>query len=72
MLGPETTCDVAASNQVELGTGGHRDSQAAPVSYEVYKFQLQDRSFITLDGTSVTVASSERMEVLGLEPRRIK
>jgi ABC-type Fe3+ transport system permease subunit len=46
----------------------HRDNQVAPVSYEVYKFQLQNRSFVTLDGTSVTVASSERMEVLGLEP----
>ncbi len=45
----------------------HRDNQAAPISYEVYKYQLQDRSFITLDGTIVTVASSERMEVLGLE-----
>jgi hypothetical protein len=44
----------------------YRDNQAVPVIYDVYKYQLQDRSFITLDGTSVTVASSERMEVSGL------
>lgn len=44
----------------------HRDNQAAPVIYEVYKYQLQDRSFVTIDGTTVTVASSERMEVSGL------
>lgn len=44
----------------------HRDNQAEPVIYEVYKYQLQDRSFVTIDGTSVTVASSERMEVSGL------
>lgn len=45
----------------------HRESQAQPISYQVYKYQLQDRSFVTVDGTSVTVASSERMEVLGLD-----
>jgi len=45
----------------------HRDNQASPVSYQVYKYQLQDRSFVTLDGVIVTVAGSERMEVLGLE-----
>ena len=45
----------------------HRDNQTAPISYEVYKYQLQDRSFVTTDGRSVTVASSERMEVLGLD-----
>ena len=44
----------------------HRENQAQPISYQVYKFQLQDRSFITVDGTAVTVAGSERMEVLGL------
>ena len=45
----------------------HRDNQSSPISYEVYKFQLQDRSFVTTDGTSVTVASSERMEIQGLD-----
>ena len=44
----------------------HRGNQSAPVIYQVYKFQLQDRSFVTIDGTVVNVASSERMEVSGL------
>jgi len=44
----------------------YRENQAQPISYQVYKYQLEERSFITLDGTSVTVASSERMEVVGL------
>ena len=44
----------------------HRDNLSKPVSYEVYKYQLEDRSFITTDGRTVTVASSERMEILGL------
>lgn len=44
----------------------HRDSEAQPVSYQVYKFQLQDRSFTTIDGRQITVASSERMEIIGL------
>lgn len=45
----------------------HRENQSQPVSYQVYKFQLMDRSFTTIDGTQVTVAGSERMEVIGLE-----
>jgi hypothetical protein len=45
----------------------YRDNQIEPVRYEVYKYQLGDRSFTTVDGTAVTVASSERMVVLGLE-----
>ncbi|PCJ22700.1 MAG: hypothetical protein COA96_13705 [SAR86 cluster bacterium] len=45
----------------------HSDSQAENTQYQVYKYQLQDRSFVTLDGILVTVASTERMEVLGLE-----
>lgn len=45
----------------------HRENQAQPVSYQVYKYQLQERSFTTIDGTHVTVAGSERMEVLSLE-----
>ena len=44
----------------------HRDNLSEPVSYEVYKYQLEDRSFITTDGRTVTVAGSERMEILGL------
>ena len=36
------------------------------ITYQVYKFQLGTRSFTTLDGLSVTVASSERMVVDGL------
>ena len=44
----------------------HRDNLSQPVSYEVYKYQLEDRSFITTDGRTITVASSERMEILGL------
>lgn len=46
----------------------HRDNQSAPISYQVFRYQLQDRSFVTIDGTTVTVAGSERMEVLGLDP----
>ena len=45
----------------------HRDDNSAVVSYEVYKYQLESRSFITTDGRSITVASSERIEILGLE-----
>ena len=45
----------------------HRENQAQAIRYEVYKYQLRDRSFITVQGTSVTVASSERMEVTGLD-----
>ena len=44
----------------------HRDNLSQPVSYEVYKYQLGDRSFVTTDGRAITVASSERMEILGL------
>ena len=40
--------------------------QAAPVSYEVYKYQLAERSFTTVDGRVITVAGSDRMEVIGL------
>ncbi len=44
-----------------------RENQAEPVSYQVYKFQLQDRSFTTIDGIQITVAGSERMEIIGLD-----
>ena len=40
--------------------------QAAPASYEVYKYQLAERSFTTVDGRLITVAGSDRMEVIGL------
>ncbi len=43
----------------------YRRNQAEPTSYEVYKYQLNERSFITTDGITVTVASDERMEVFG-------
>lgn len=45
----------------------YRDSQVEPVSYDVYKYQLSEKSFVTVGGLSVAVASSERMEVIGLE-----
>jgi len=45
----------------------YRDSQVEPVSYDVYKYQLREKSFITIDGLSVAVAGSERMEITGLE-----
>lgn len=45
----------------------HRDNDSVPVSYKVYRHQLEERSFTTIDGRSINVASNERMEVLGLE-----
>ena len=45
----------------------YRDGQSQPVSYEVYKFQLETRSFTTVEGVRITVADNERMEVTGLE-----
>ncbi len=44
-----------------------RDVEAEPVTYLVYKYQLQDKSFVTIDGKTVSVASNERMEIEGLE-----
>jgi hypothetical protein len=44
----------------------HSDGQREAIVYQVYKFELAERSFTTLDGILVTVASSERMEVEGL------
>ncbi|MEQ8955628.1 MAG: hypothetical protein RL120_15965 [Gammaproteobacteria bacterium] len=44
----------------------YSDNRAAPISYQVYRYQLRDRSFTTIDGTNITVASSERMEIEGL------
>lgn len=45
----------------------HRDGEQTPVTYEVYKYQLGERSFTTTDGRVVTVAASERMVIEGLE-----
>jgi hypothetical protein len=44
----------------------YRDSDQAPVIYRVQKRNLGDQSFITDNGTRVTVSASERMEVIGL------
>ena len=44
----------------------HRDGEQSPVTYQVLKSELGDRAFTTIDGVRVTVASSERMEVIGL------
>lgn len=44
----------------------HSDGAARPATYQVYKNQLEERAFTTVDGIRVTVASSERMEVMGL------
>ena len=43
-----------------------RDDETPAVSYQVYRYALEDRRFITVDGVSVIVADDERMEVLGL------
>ncbi len=43
-----------------------RGNEIQPVTYEVYKYQLQDKSFVTTDGKTVSVASNERMEIEGL------
>ncbi|MCY4265434.1 MAG: hypothetical protein OXE78_11330 [Gammaproteobacteria bacterium] len=45
----------------------YRENQSGPVSYRVYKYQLQSRQFVTTDGRQITVASSERMEIIGLD-----
>lgn len=39
---------------------------AAPVTYQVFQYQMSSRSFITIDGIQITVADNERMEVTGL------
>lgn len=37
-----------------------------PTEYQVYKYQLESRSFTTIDGRIITIASDERMEIEGL------
>ncbi len=44
-----------------------RDGLSEPATYQVYKYQLDSRSFTTTEGIRITVADSERMEVTGLE-----
>ena len=44
----------------------HRGDNSDIITYEVYKYQLGERSFLTIDGRNITVASNERMEVIGL------
>jgi hypothetical protein len=44
----------------------HREGNSAPVTYEVRRKQLEARAFTTVEGVRVTVAASERMEVIGL------
>ncbi|MFT4862485.1 MAG: hypothetical protein ACI95C_001706 [Pseudohongiellaceae bacterium] len=44
-----------------------RNADTEPVTYLVYKYQLEDKSFVTVDGKTVTVASDERMEIEGLK-----
>lgn len=36
------------------------------VEYQVFQYQLDNRSFVTTDGIQVKVSDSERMEILGL------
>ena len=45
----------------------YRDGSGVPTTYEVYKYQLSNRSFVTLDGVQITVADNERMEIIGLD-----
>ncbi len=45
----------------------HREGGSAPITYEVRRSELDERAFTTVQGVRVTVAASERMEVLGLQ-----
>ena len=36
-------------------------------SYLAYRFMIQDRSFVTLDGRTITVSNSERIEMSAAE-----
>ncbi|MEX0737712.1 MAG: hypothetical protein WD071_00055 [Pseudohongiella sp.] len=44
----------------------YRDADQSPVIYRVSKRNIGDSSFITEDGTQVTVSANERMEIVGL------
>ena len=39
-------------------------------SYLAYRFMIQDRSFVTLDGRTITVSNSERVEISAAEDNR--
>jgi hypothetical protein len=45
----------------------HREGNSAPVTYDVRQRDLEERAFTTVEGIRVTVAASERMEVIGLQ-----
>ncbi len=45
----------------------HREGGSTPITYEVRRSELDERAFTTVQGVRVTVAASERMEVLGLQ-----
>ena len=45
----------------------YRSEDKAPVEYQVFRYQLDNRSFITIDGIRVKIADNERMEILGLD-----
>lgn len=42
----------------------YRDDASSPSTFQVYKYQLDSRAFTTIDGIRITVADTERMEVL--------
>ena len=45
-----------------------RDSAGEiPTQYQAFKFELDSRSFTTVDGVQVVVANDERMELSGLD-----
>lgn len=44
----------------------HRDGAEEPVTYQVRKQDLDERSFVTVEGVQVNVSANERMEIIGL------
>lgn len=44
----------------------HRDGTEEPVRYQVRKKDLDERSFVTVEGVRVNVSDDERMEIIGL------
>lgn len=44
----------------------HRDGAEEPVTYQVRKKDLDERSFVTVEGVQVNVSANERMEIIGL------
>jgi len=41
--------------------------ESRPTEYQAFKFELDSRSFTTVDGVQVVVANDERMELSGLD-----